>query len=150
MNVCEKMYQQAYPPHWSEEVDAGSGSVFFYHALREESRWDHPMADTFREILDVVELQQAEKQRAAELGQRIEAVLTDSQLRAANDLTGWIGPIESGEGAVFYYNDASGDSSWEDPREKWQYDLQVRYEVLLGFLVAEDPREKWQYDLQAR
>lgn len=143
LQVLRKMHDTAYPPNWSEEMDAASGALYFYHALRDEAAWQHPLAGTFREVLDVVQRLAAERPSTQELSDRIEACLQETQQRAAEDIRDWVGPlggeaVDSGDVDPYYFNQRTGESAWEDPRERWQYDLQVRYDLLVGFLVAEE------------
>ena len=52
--MAKKAYGLPYPPHWSEELDQASGALYFYHALRDESSWQHPLTETFREVIGQV------------------------------------------------------------------------------------------------
>jgi len=165
LQVARRAHGTPYPPHWSEELDAASGALYFYHDLRDESSWQHPLVDCFREVLELVGGVVAERMGIEDLAGRIEGALLEAQQRAVEELSSWEGPISygniitggtggSGAGSaaaaggaaagaaapeplrVYFYNRSSGQSSWEDPRERWQYDLRVRYDLLVGFLVA--------------
>ncbi|CAJ1351157.1 unnamed protein product [Effrenium voratum] len=137
LEVARKAHGLPYPPHWSEEVDAASGALYFFHDLREESSWQHPLTDTFREVLQQVCSCSEEKLRLDRLAARIEEVLTEIQARAAADLQQWIGPL--GEASEqYFYNSVTGCSTWEDPCERWRYDIHVRYDLLVGFLVSQE------------
>merc|ERR1711971_243149 len=109
--------------------------------MGEEASWEHPLTETFRDVLDVVEshIEAAGAYGLDALAARIEKALQEAQEEAAEELTDWVGPIScdiSAGAEEYYYNTISGRSSWEDPREKWQYDLQVKYDLLVGFMVA--------------
>eukprot|EP00928_Gymnodinium_smaydae_P089506 TRINITY_DN73464_c0_g1_i1.p1 TRINITY_DN73464_c0_g1~~TRINITY_DN73464_c0_g1_i1.p1 ORF type:complete len:362 (-),score=80.18 TRINITY_DN73464_c0_g1_i1:92-1177(-) len=140
--VVQKMHATAYPPNWSEELDAASGALYFYNRLLDDASWDHPLARTFRDVIDVCTgLLAAKLTNPEELAQRIEAALLDAQQQAVTDLQDWVGPLNDGSpDGPYFYHSATQQSTWEDPRERWQYDLQVRYELLVGFLVAEERR----------
>merc|ERR1719296_64602 len=95
------------------------------------------MNEVIRFIVSVV----AERLNLGLLSQRVEAELARTQSQAAEELANWVGPIEaSGADAAgaYYYHRGTGQSEWEDPRERWRFDIQVRYELLVGFLVAEE------------
>ncbi|CAK9108781.1 unnamed protein product [Durusdinium trenchii] len=140
LEVARKAHGLPYPPHWSEELDAASGALYFYHELRDESSWQHPLTDTFREVLHQVTSFAGERLRLDQLAGRIEESLTEIQARAAADLQQWTGPL--GDTEQYYYNNATGCSTWEDPCERWRYDIHVRYDLLVGFLVAEERRAR--------
>lgn len=143
LQVVRRCHGTAYPPNWSEEMDTASGALYFYHALRDEATWEHPLAGTFRDVLELVQRLTAERPGVAEISEHIQACLTETQGRAAEELQDWVGPIcveapDTGAVDPFYYNQRADESAWEDPRERWQYELQVRYDLLVGFLVAEE------------
>eukprot|EP00747_Dinoflagellata_sp_TGD_P218072 gnl/TRDRNA2_/TRDRNA2_90367_c0_seq2.p1 gnl/TRDRNA2_/TRDRNA2_90367_c0~~gnl/TRDRNA2_/TRDRNA2_90367_c0_seq2.p1 ORF type:complete len:355 (+),score=55.28 gnl/TRDRNA2_/TRDRNA2_90367_c0_seq2:30-1067(+) len=148
LQVAQRAHAMPYPPHWSEEIDAASGAIYFYHMLRDEASWTHPLVGTFREVLSLVGRMATELPVISyvELAGRVEAALTDFQQRAARELEDWEGPLDSGSAVphdpahpeirMFFYNRRTGASEWADPRERWLYELHVRYDLLVGFLVA--------------
>eukprot|EP00435_Cladocopium_sp_Y103_P002337 s1804_g1.t1 len=137
LEVARKAHGLPYPPHWSEELDAASGALYFYHELRDESSWQHPLTDTFREVLQQVATFAEENRRLDQLAVGIEQSLTEIQARAAQDLQQWVGPLGP-EGEQYFYNNVTGSSTWEDPCERWRYDIHVRYDLLVGFLVSQE------------
>jgi len=142
MEVARRAHATPYPPHWSEQLDTASGALYFYHDLQDESSWTHPMSETFREVMSLVSSFEADKTALDVLATRIEEILMEAQGRATEALAEWVGPIgggSDGEG-VYFYSRRTGQSEWEDPRERWRYDLHVRYDLLVGFLVAEERR----------
>merc|ERR1719480_242450 len=99
------------------------------------------MAETMGEVLRFVVAIVAERINLGLLAQRVEEELAKTQSQATEELVHWVGPISAGAedgGGAYYYNRSTGASEWEDPRERWRFDLQVRYELLVGFLVAEE------------
>merc|ERR1719375_2466001 len=48
--VGRAAFEMPLPPRWTEQVDA-RGFIYFSHALRTETTWDHPLIDAFRETL---------------------------------------------------------------------------------------------------
>lgn len=137
LRVAEHCFLKPYPPGWSEEVDPASGALYFFHAPTDKSLWTHPLETTFTEVLAFV--QNAIGIAVVTLAERIEAHLHQAQQRATEQLEGWTGPhcgwTESNQ---YFYNTITQLSSWEDPREPWQYELHVRYDLLLGFLVEQE------------
>eukprot|EP00933_Yihiella_yeosuensis_P034542 TRINITY_DN28016_c0_g1_i1.p1 TRINITY_DN28016_c0_g1~~TRINITY_DN28016_c0_g1_i1.p1 ORF type:complete len:310 (+),score=50.97 TRINITY_DN28016_c0_g1_i1:22-951(+) len=142
IDVAKKAHASPYPPNWSEEVDAASGALYFYNALKEESSWQHPLTETFLEVLSLVNQLSSEELRLDELATGIESALADAQTKAALDLEGWIGPLGSEQsGDTYFYCTRTNSSCWEDPRERWKFDLHVRYDLLVGFLVSEEKNQ---------
>lgn len=147
LQVVRRAHGTPYPPHWSEELDAISGALYFYHALRDEACWEHPLTPTFREVISIVEHCTANHLYGQALSQQIEGVLASAQELASEELSHWVGPLGAeepaldGEPCVYYFNHKTGRSSWDDPRERHQYELHVRYELLVGFLVSEERGE---------
>lgn len=142
LQVVRRAHSTPYPPHWSEELDQASGALYFYHSLRDEAVWHHPLIHVFQEVFELVEHCTAERISAEELSERIESALRTAQEHAAADLERWVGPLGGDDGQdAYYFNHITGESSWEDPRERWQYELQVRYDLLVGYLVSEERGE---------
>ncbi|CAE8598708.1 unnamed protein product, partial [Polarella glacialis] len=150
--VAKKASITPYPPHWSEELDAASGALYFYNDVRDESLWRHPLSETFREVLEQVGQFVTERLRLDQLAARIEEVLAEIQRRASEELEQWIGPLQGGEdfSDSYFYNSQTGLSSWEDPRERWKYDIHVRYDLLVGYLVAEERVQAQSYVREGR
>lgn len=135
LEVVRRASTMPYPPHWSEEVDASSGVMYFYHELQDKSSWHHPLADTFREVLEVVENVVVDESLGldAVIG-CIEQAMTEAKQRAVEDLADWMGPLDDAVAkSVYFYNQRTACSEWEDPCQRWRYDLQVRYDLLAGF-----------------
>lgn len=142
LEVARRAHAIPYPPHWSEQLDAASGVLYFYHGLRDDSSWEHPLTETFRDVLALVGLFEAERVPLDALAERIEQDLMEAQRRATEALADWVGPIGCSGAAdsVYFFNRRTGQSEWQDPRELWQFDLHVRYNLLVGFMVAEEKR----------
>jgi len=137
LEVARRAHKMPYPPNWSEELDAASGALYFYHGLKDEASWEHPLAVTFRSVIELVEGMVASRTNLGNMAVRIEQELAERQKCAAEELADWVGPIPAEDGS-YYCNNRTGESVWEDPREQHRFDLQVRYELLVGFLVAEE------------
>eukprot|EP00927_Polykrikos_kofoidii_P085702 TRINITY_DN9388_c0_g2_i1.p1 TRINITY_DN9388_c0_g2~~TRINITY_DN9388_c0_g2_i1.p1 ORF type:complete len:310 (-),score=61.48 TRINITY_DN9388_c0_g2_i1:127-1056(-) len=139
VEVARRAHSTAYPPHWSEEYDAASGGLYFYNYLLDVAIWQHPLTETFREIVQLVSRLVSEKLDPLELAQHIEASLMEAQELAVADLGDWVGPLPGSDGTgEYFHNRKTNKSQWEDPREVWQYNLQVRYDLLVGFLVQSE------------
>eukprot|EP00928_Gymnodinium_smaydae_P083488 TRINITY_DN66729_c0_g1_i1.p1 TRINITY_DN66729_c0_g1~~TRINITY_DN66729_c0_g1_i1.p1 ORF type:complete len:411 (-),score=66.92 TRINITY_DN66729_c0_g1_i1:350-1537(-) len=145
--VACRAHKVPYPPHWSEQLDAARGAIYFYHSLRDEASWHHPLAETFKEVLATVSRLDASGAGASEMSDAVTAALAEAQRRAMADVCDWAGPLGSPDGAgplgagVYFFNRRTGESAWEDPRDAWQYDLQVRFDLLIGYFVAEEARD---------
>eukprot|EP00405_Crypthecodinium_cohnii_P032963 CAMPEP_0206520988 /NCGR_PEP_ID=MMETSP0324_2-20121206/66080_1 /ASSEMBLY_ACC=CAM_ASM_000836 /TAXON_ID=2866 /ORGANISM="Crypthecodinium cohnii, Strain Seligo" /LENGTH=235 /DNA_ID=CAMNT_0054014797 /DNA_START=164 /DNA_END=869 /DNA_ORIENTATION=- len=136
MEVAKRAHMLPYPPNWSEELDAASGALYFYNSMKDESSWQHPMANTYKEILSLVESMVLSRATFGNLGLRIEQELAESQKKAAADLANWVGPVEAEDGNSLLTNsltppaegirsqgggsaslgEESGESYWARPR----------------------------------
>lgn len=145
--AARAMFSSPLPPHWSEHVDEGSSRVYFYNGLTGESSWAHPQENLFREVMDEVRHWHADDP--------LEVVVkrSDEHLRrahglAAEGISQWSGPYDAPQGepeevrenlegtAHFFFNAATGESLWVDPRVAAEYDLKQRHAILMECLVA--------------
>mmetsp|Transcript_60974 Transcript_60974/g.176492 ORF Transcript_60974/g.176492 Transcript_60974/m.176492 type:complete len:331 (-) Transcript_60974:51-1043(-) len=144
LEVARRAHMTPYPPNWSEELDVASGALYFYNEVRDEASWQHPLSDTFRDVLALVAGLIAEKTPLGTLAAKIEEDLAEARRKATEELNDWVGPLTAepdapgGQTVEYFFNQRTEQSEWEDPREQWRYMLQVRYELLVGFLVAEE------------
>jgi len=135
LEVVRQAHEMSYPPHWSEELDAVSGGIYFYNELRDSSSWQHPLTETFLEVVELVSRAVAGRPALDALVASVEGALAEVQQRAAQELSDWMGPLVGGtDGSVFFHNSRTGESTWEDPCERFRYDLQVRHSLLVAFL----------------
>lgn len=127
------------PPPWTEEVDS-RGIVYFWNGLRAEASWTHPMLRTFQETLLAAAriTQSASSMESATLA--ISAYLKQAEAQAMQSLRGWTGPhhVYRPEGddrnSEFFFNQVTGESSWENPLEMPRYELQAQFQLLVRFL----------------
>lgn len=140
LEVARRAHEMPYPPNWSEEHDAASGAIYFYNSLIEEASWQHPLTETLQEIIEFVTQLVTERATVRAIAAQVEQKLEQAQLLATQELADWVGPVPSndGEDSQYYYNRRTDQSEWEDPRERWKFKLQVRYELLVGYLVSEE------------
>jgi len=142
--IGDAAYDMPLPPRWSEQVDV-RGFVYFAHASRTEATWEHPLLAAFRETLavagSIIDNDKPLDQAAA----AVEAHLRSVQQRAAEHLADWTGPHCPDGGnseEEFFHNLATGESSWENPLEAWQYELHVRYWLLVQLLQCLHGRQE--------
>merc|ERR1719335_1085933 len=72
---------------------------------------------------------------------RVEANLKEIQQRACTALQPWSGPHRH-NGEEFFFRQDTGESSWVNPLEQWQYDLHTRYWLLVQCLQQCDFRQQ--------
>lgn len=133
-------YETPLPPHWAEEVDV-AGYVYFFHLLTSESRWSHPLLECFTETFAFVRKMVDEELSLEAMACRVEANLKEIQQRACEALEPWSGPHRH-NGEDFFFRQDTGESSWVNPLEQWQYDLHTRYWLLVQCLQECDFRQQ--------
>lgn len=93
----------ALPPGWVETTDPDSGGVYYFHSLTGETSWERP-ADRLSSTPGAVASPRA---RAASASRR--------NLGLASPLpAGWQEAVDDA-GAVYYYNEATDETSWDRP-----------------------------------
>lgn len=144
MVAAHHMFAAALPPHWSEQIDEASSRVYFYNALTGESMWVHPESDLHRELIGEIR-GWAPDEPMEGIFARSDAHLRQAHQRAVDAVGQWSaydapqGPEEapeSGDAAQFFFNAATGESRWSDPRESVEFDLRQRHSILCECISA--------------
>jgi hypothetical protein len=115
------------PDGWLEVVDPSSGQTYFYNTITEETSWEHPedmaneaertpvevepedvVGDTTMEVMakDLPE-EQVEPDSVPQPEAPVEAV--------PNLPENWTEAVDPSDGATFYYNTVTQETSWERP-----------------------------------
>merc|ERR1719433_199753 len=103
-----------------------------------ESSWHHPLMPTFQAAVAVMaELEKASTTQ--DVADAVAATLKKAEERALKAVAGWTGPHaaprRSSDGQQeFYFNERTGESSWENPAESAQYELFVQFELFVRCL----------------
>lgn len=125
---------QPLPSSWKEHSDE-TGRVYFFREATKESSWFHPADTVFMELITVIKAarthQSSERRSAA-----VEDHLLVVHQRAEKELNAWSGPYEA-EAGEYYYNEALDVSSWSNPAEEWQIELDLRQRVLQRCLLED-------------
>jgi len=135
--AVREAFHAALPASWAEFAD-DEGRVYFYNYTTNESTWNHPMDEVYRELIAFVTHVQRlrpspSQERLHELiGQHLREVYD----RASAQLASWTGPFRSEDGDCYYFNEASQQSTWVSPVEEWEYELSVRQTVLQRCLLS--------------
>ena len=116
------------PEGWTEVSDPSSGQTYFYNSITEESSWTRPVRDgqdnTVEESLDeqahaVVDNEPRElgvnnKEKDEEVEDLVDepndVIVASTQLPK-----GWVEATDPSTGQVYYFNNETGESSWERP-----------------------------------
>lgn len=133
LRVAQRAHATPYPRNWSEQIDTSSGALYFYHQLQGNSSWEHPFTGAFRDIIAFVSRAADDALGPADLLERIEANLEEVRRLAEEDLADWIS-FDADGALTYFYNERAGQSDWDDPRERWNCELRVRHDLLVGFL----------------
>ena len=125
------------PPGWVESVDPASGRPFYYNESTVESSWERPtvQAEEVQEqtaaniangngepvvesVTENEEDTQTSVSKTAETRQPEESEpLTETGAPQEESVLppGWVESVDPASGRPFYYNESSGESSWERP-----------------------------------
>eukprot|EP00930_Biecheleria_cincta_P056065 TRINITY_DN4224_c2_g4_i1.p1 TRINITY_DN4224_c2_g4~~TRINITY_DN4224_c2_g4_i1.p1 ORF type:complete len:1123 (-),score=268.71 TRINITY_DN4224_c2_g4_i1:286-3654(-) len=119
MWIAEEAYNAPLPPGWTEHQDE-DGRTYFYNTELRQSVWQHPMDDVFMDIANYW-------RRVMEEGHfwKVDNELAEREdmIRAA--LADWIELYDS-SGGKFYFNKATEESCFDDPRHTAYQDLYTR------------------------
>jgi len=144
MVAAQRMFSAPLPPHWSEQIDEGSSRVYFFNPITGESLWLHPQEALFRELIEEVRSWSPDMSLEGACA-RSEAHLQHAHSCAVAAIEQWCaysaphGPEEApelGRTAQFYYNAATGESSWVNPREAVEFELRQRHAILCECVAA--------------
>jgi len=131
------------PDFWTEGVDKEYGLAYYYNVQSDENTWDHPLIPTYREVLAFIKNLVAEALQPKALADRMQVALNEAHQKYLQELEHWQGPIVRPgevEGQPFFFNTQTGESEWRDPSERLQHDVKMRFDLLMGFLMAEEEK----------
>ncbi|CEM35040.1 unnamed protein product [Vitrella brassicaformis CCMP3155] len=129
------------PAPWVAKADK-KGRVFYWHPTERRSAWKHPLHDTFAYLRDTFRNTYASPQREALIK---EELLVHHQ-RVSSEIQKWRA-YTTEEGLTYYYDPATQESTWENPRDVLQYDFDFRQTFLSKIL---DPVYREHLDAKAR
>jgi len=145
MVAAHHMFAAPLPPDWSEQIDDESSRVYFFNRLSGESLWVHPQAELYRDLIEEIRCWAPDEPVEA-IFQRADAYLRQAHKQGAEVVAEWSafdapqGPEdqspEAGEAAQFFFNAATGESRWTDPRESVEFDLKLRHSILCECIAA--------------
>eukprot|EP00985_Skeletonema_marinoi_P011820 scaffold5613_cov210-Skeletonema_marinoi.AAC.1 len=146
------------PPGWFASVDESSGKQFYYNEDGRSS-WETPMVDVGDAAsIDEGSIEQmdAKKAEVAELdGDVCETNVMDRQgpeavepstaekiVPSSEELpSGWLASIDETTGKMFYYNEETGESTWDKPSIKEAPDASPEDEVPADDIGAAESEE---------
>mmetsp|Transcript_57621 Transcript_57621/g.100826 ORF Transcript_57621/g.100826 Transcript_57621/m.100826 type:complete len:438 (-) Transcript_57621:48-1361(-) len=133
------------PEGWSQHMD-DSGRLFFYNQLSNASVWSHPGRQKCDELTQLIKGVKAELPPASEA--RCKAVIQEHllavQQRACQEINTWTGPYTH-EGELYYYNSGSDQSTWLNPVEMWQDELNSRARILAQALLPRQSQADYMF-----
>lgn len=146
--AAQGMFSAPLPPNWSEQLDAENSRVYFYNSLTDESLWVHPQEVLFKELVEEVKLWRPDEPVEKLFG-RCETHLRQAHKLTIESLSQWAGPYDAPPSgpeeapedretaSQFFYNAATGESIWADPRLAAEHDLRQRHAILSSCLAAQ-------------
>jgi hypothetical protein len=135
--VVQEAFNAPLPASWTEHTDA-EDRVYFFHEATNQSTWEHPMDNVYRELLGCIHdvTSRAHPLAEEERLSFIQDHLRQVHQRALEKLEGWSGPYTSDAGE-YYYNEALKVSTWESPLMEWEQELTIRHSVLCRCLLPD-------------
>mmetsp|Transcript_63417 Transcript_63417/g.112718 ORF Transcript_63417/g.112718 Transcript_63417/m.112718 type:complete len:338 (+) Transcript_63417:56-1069(+) len=124
-------YELPLPSEWEEAEQ--QDLVYFWNRASERSSWEHPQMESYVSIVKL-----ASKALEAQLSLRdvlacIASHLRQAEQEAKDKLKVW-SSHNSESGSMYFHNEASKETSWENPSEAAQQDLCARNYLLTRFL----------------
>mmetsp|Transcript_51090 Transcript_51090/g.134961 ORF Transcript_51090/g.134961 Transcript_51090/m.134961 type:complete len:262 (+) Transcript_51090:261-1046(+) len=148
MVAAHQMFAAPLPPDWTEQIDESSGRVYFFNSVTSEALWVHPQMAVFQEIIADVQSWRSDDTLET-IFARSDAHLRKAHKLAVEAISQWSchdappgslqGPEEApefGDAATFYFNGATGESRWTDPRQSAEFDLRQRQKILSACIVS--------------
>lgn len=121
------MRPDALPSRWSSHTDPATGCTFYADHETQETAWENPLLPS---LLRVLEAGRLYLQQSGDNFFEEQRVLLWYEHK--DDLESWHGPLEDADGAAYFVNSATGQSSRLDPREETQYIYQLEAVLLKG------------------
>eukprot|EP00928_Gymnodinium_smaydae_P054073 TRINITY_DN37914_c0_g1_i1.p1 TRINITY_DN37914_c0_g1~~TRINITY_DN37914_c0_g1_i1.p1 ORF type:complete len:1392 (+),score=310.31 TRINITY_DN37914_c0_g1_i1:200-4177(+) len=146
--IAEEAYHAKLPLGWSEHVDE-NGHTYFHHLATGESKWQHPMDDLFR---DIVEYYRTTVRTGGFW--TVEDELAQLEEKIRKDLGKWMELFDD-RGGKYYYNNETEVSMFDDPRNEMYHHLYTRIKMVAKMkermpLLARAPRPETLTLLQQR
>eukprot|EP00444_Apocalathium_aciculiferum_P067330 CAMPEP_0183581016 /NCGR_PEP_ID=MMETSP0371-20130417/146863_1 /TAXON_ID=268820 /ORGANISM="Peridinium aciculiferum, Strain PAER-2" /LENGTH=418 /DNA_ID=CAMNT_0025791661 /DNA_START=1 /DNA_END=1254 /DNA_ORIENTATION=+ len=131
------MQEDALPPGWTSQVDAQSGKLYYIDGETQASSWENPLKPYLLRVVDAGRMYL----RAPDVGFWEErfAVLRE---RHNQELEAWVGPVMDASGMPYFANSTTGESSWQDPRERAEFCLELESNLLSSLSQVLPPPEE--------
>jgi len=132
--AAQHMFSSPLPPDWTEQIEENSGRVYFWNAVTGESGWLHPQEKLFKSIIAEVR-KWPDTDGPDAIQSKGDQFIKDAYRDALADIGNWTayaaGEDETASvGSQYYYNSATEQTSWTDPRKAMQFDLWQRHSLL--------------------
>lgn len=120
----EETKSEALPDGWSELVDASSGRVYYFNSTDNSTSWEKPTVST-----DDFEIDSSQSQQTSQADERngpdntqleeegpVKSKLEEQveKIPSQDPDSEWTEVVDD-EGNIYYYNEGSGQTSWEKP-----------------------------------
>jgi hypothetical protein len=107
------------PDGWEEVEDSSSGQIYYYNADSEETSWERPFVEIVKSVEESVDdLKEYVEDDGSNMGGDAKNEDEDCDDPIAEDIlpAGWERVKDPSSGQIYYYNDGSGETSWDKPK----------------------------------
>lgn len=129
------------PAHWSEHYDSLE-RVFYFNAVTHESRWRHPLEQSYRDAYQTISRFRHGTMSPEERLRQLDELRREARAneRSCNEeVAQWTEHVDD-DGHRFYFNFHAQQSTWTDPRPAVREILQLRHKALgIAALTASSP-----------